>query len=184
MDNKVMVETESGLKFETFEEFRDWLFRPRTFWERVRYGIPRFFSDMYWAFKYRFVPKHKYNIIRTGLKPGYYDPSIKITFGIFEEVSRWVEHNNPIICEDDEYECVYDRALTLLKDGTWAVNEKNGKESKFIGSMKTKLLVDAADWWKENKDKVWNDDMEDSEITNQVKQHLHNIIDNMEQLWY
>lgn len=25
-----------------------------------------------WEVKYRFVPRHRYNIVRTGLKPGYY----------------------------------------------------------------------------------------------------------------
>lgn len=171
-------------EFYTMEEFLEELKTPFTLWERVRYGVPRFFSDLYWAIKHRIIPKHKYHIIRTGLKPGYYDPDTRILHCIFSEVYNWAEYNNPIIAENEEYVSVYDRPLTLKDDGEWLVNEKNGRTSHFIGDQNVKLLVDAAEWWGDNKDKFFDEYGEEGGFDMELKKHLGNIIQRLDYLWY
>lgn len=60
------------------------------FWE---YGIRRYFHDRKWELLHRFHPKHRYNIIKTGLKPGYYDPMTLIFEGTFQLLVKFVEDN-------------------------------------------------------------------------------------------
>lgn len=57
---------------------------------RVKYRI--YIEDPIWNLKYRFVPKHKYNIVDTGLEPGYYDSCTRIPYAAFNELVRFVEH--------------------------------------------------------------------------------------------
>ena len=45
-------------------------------------------NDTLWAFRYRFDPRHKYNILKTGLKPGYYDPDIQIMYAVTIDFNR------------------------------------------------------------------------------------------------
>ena len=44
-----------------------------------------------WAFKHRFIPKHKYHIIRTSLKPGYWDPDTQILHAVMDTVKQFVD---------------------------------------------------------------------------------------------
>ena len=49
------------------------------------------FKDIYWWFQHRFNPKHKYHLINTRLKPGYYDKDILIECGISALIIDYVE---------------------------------------------------------------------------------------------
>jgi hypothetical protein len=51
---------------------------------------------MLWAFRYRFDPRHKYNILKTGLKPGYYDPDMQILYAVMNSFATWVETNDAL----------------------------------------------------------------------------------------
>ena len=47
-------------------------------------------NSQYWLM-YRLIPKHQYHIVRTGLKPGYYDHDTLILHACFAELGRYIE---------------------------------------------------------------------------------------------
>ena len=49
-------------------------------------------KDIYWWFLHRLHPKHQYHRVKTGLRPGYYDPCVRILAGIFDEAATFVAH--------------------------------------------------------------------------------------------
>lgn len=49
-------------------------------------------SDAKWWLLHRFHPGHRYNVIRTGLKPGYYDVDELMLHGCMELLRRYVEN--------------------------------------------------------------------------------------------
>jgi len=53
-------------------------------------------NDMLWELRYRFDPRHKYNILKTGLEPGYYDPDIQIMYAVMNAFATWVETNDAL----------------------------------------------------------------------------------------
>ena len=48
-------------------------------------------KDIKWWFFHRFHPSHQYHIIRTGLRPGYYDPEDRILFGVMNIAKEFIE---------------------------------------------------------------------------------------------
>jgi len=63
-------------------------------WDDVwKYGIYRFFHDLKWKILHRYHPRHQYNIVRTNLEPGYYDPDTQIFESVFTLLTTFVEHN-------------------------------------------------------------------------------------------
>jgi hypothetical protein len=44
-----------------------------------------------WWLRHRFVKKHKYNVIYTGLEPGYYDCDTRIFYGVFKPFEEYME---------------------------------------------------------------------------------------------
>ena len=59
-------------------------------WE---YGVVRFFHNLKWNILHRFHPKHRYHMVPTGLKPGYYDPDTLIFNATFTLLTEFVENN-------------------------------------------------------------------------------------------
>jgi hypothetical protein len=68
--------------------FRHWLHSDlpifASIWKR------RLIHDPYWWVRHR-LPPHRYNILHTGLKPGYYDPDTRFLHAIMEEVCSYVK---------------------------------------------------------------------------------------------
>lgn len=69
---------------------------PKTRKERVvrRWIAHKIFipiNNAVWAFKYRYVPKHQYNIVRTDLKPAYYDIDDVMLHANMALLCRYVE---------------------------------------------------------------------------------------------
>jgi hypothetical protein len=56
-------------------------------------------SRLKWWILHRFHPKHKYNVIKLKLEPGYYDWDVRIIHATFELFSEWMECNE---CEYPE----------------------------------------------------------------------------------
>lgn len=54
----------------------------------------KYFKDPYWRVRHRVDPRHRYHTIRTGLKPGYWDPDSRILHGVMEMVEEFVEENH------------------------------------------------------------------------------------------
>jgi hypothetical protein len=56
-------------------------------------------NNLLWNFKYRFVKQHRYNIIDTGLEPGYYDIDTIMLHGMFSLLTRYVDHEHEGVLE-------------------------------------------------------------------------------------
>lgn len=59
---------------------------------------------------HRFVPRHKYNKVKLPLKPGYYDPDVRIIYTVFEEFCKWFEFHSKTykIHKYDKFKEIYD----------------------------------------------------------------------------
>lgn len=53
--------------------------------------VARPFDRAWWALLHRFHPRHRYNIARTGLPPGYYDPHTVVLHACMEQLCLWIE---------------------------------------------------------------------------------------------
>lgn len=49
-----------------------------------------------WALKHRYQPKHRYNLVRTGLEPGYYDYDTRMLHACFALLCEYVEEEGGI----------------------------------------------------------------------------------------
>ena len=127
----------------------------------------------YWGLQHRFNPKHRYNIIHTGLKPGYWDPRDRILHGVMSMVREFVEDTADII--------------------NW--------ESEPEHAEAWEALTKAVDWWKyfhEESDKIdkeWVSDHYTPELGNQLyerecaleeeaNKHLAQIMKYRNFIWY
>ena len=70
-----------------------WLFNklPSLLWAYNQ----RYIQDTIWSFKYRFLKKHQYHIIRTELKPEYHELDTMMLYGMMSIIVRFVERQHP-----------------------------------------------------------------------------------------
>lgn len=61
------------------------------------YTVGSRLQDAIWWFRHRFVPRHRYNIVRTGLPPGYYDPDERLIWAFFTTTAKYVEDTEGVI---------------------------------------------------------------------------------------
>ena len=72
-------------------------------------------SNAWWALRHRFDPRHRYNIVRTGLPPGYYDVDDRmfhVCFHLFAEmmpmaIEKWDMEASPHKEIWDEAKVIY-----------------------------------------------------------------------------
>lgn len=57
-------------------------------YRRLKYRL----TNLKWAILHRFHPKHQYHLVKTGLKPGYYDADTQILHAMFKTVSDFYIH--------------------------------------------------------------------------------------------
>jgi hypothetical protein len=85
---------EQGRRTRQLYPFRDWLHHDFTYfisrWKR------RLIHDPSWWVRHR-LPPHRYNILHTGLKPGYYDPCTRFLHAIMEEVCDYVKVTEDVV---------------------------------------------------------------------------------------
>lgn len=121
------------------------------------------FSDAYWWFIHRIHPNHRYHVIKTDLKPGYYDPEDRITHAIFTVVCEYYLDGAPWFdwsCDD-----YHNRAFDDLKEAYiyWKIDrpimEEDKKDSDDVLAIQDKIIK--------------NDRM-----------HMTNIIKNLGYYWY
>jgi len=132
-------------------------------------GIRGRLRNAYWFLAHRLHPRHKYNVLRTGLPAGYYDPNVRIPCAIFESVADFV---------------------STCKDVDWKSDD--GHKAAWIA------FTMASEWWKKNRDGVrgdWIDhcdesmsgeemlEMEDSK-NRDMRDQLCNVINHIEYMWY
>lgn len=65
------------------EKIADW-------WE---YDVLSTLRDIKWWILHRIHPKHRYHIVKTGLRPNYYDPCTLMFVASFELLCEFVAHN-------------------------------------------------------------------------------------------
>jgi hypothetical protein len=122
-------------------------------------SVLAWFRSIKWWFFHRFHPKHRYNIIKTGLKPNYYDPDTRIIYGTFNLVTEFVEYAPTVFDFKDTPE--HEKVFTELSD--------------------------AVNWWKENEKlygSLFDSYEEETKYEDELKKHLTNIINNIFYLWY
>lgn len=84
------------------EEFRStsiWEYFHRNdidnFYRKIRtnivYPVVRFFKDIKYWFVYRFDPRHRYHVVKTNLRPGYYDVDYRMFHCCFALLVFFVE---------------------------------------------------------------------------------------------
>lgn len=65
-------------------------------------------TDPIWKFKHRFIPKHKYHILRTGLKPGYHDPDTQMLYSWMKLNKEFIDGTSDTIdWEQDSQKEIY-----------------------------------------------------------------------------
>lgn len=83
-----------------FDDFKWWL---RMF---LKHTKPfSWIRDLSYEFKYRFIKHHKYNLVDTGLKPGYYEVDHRMFHACFNLLVDFIEFEQAwmsLNCSDDE----------------------------------------------------------------------------------
>jgi hypothetical protein len=92
------------------------------------YRIGRKINDAKYWFMWRFIPRHQYNIVRTGLKPGYYDEDTLMLHACFAILGRYIESEG----------------------GIEAIRAEEGTIHVIDGDYRSELLA-LWDWWKIEK---------------------------------
>lgn len=103
----------------------------------------------YWVL-HRYHPKHQYNIIRTGLKPGYYDEDYLILHGCFAMLERYMQWHGG------------DAALEKFSAELLAKPDSNAPEGLQEGqAVRQNEAVALYRWWKIEKpaDEARRDDL-------------------------
>src|SRR5882724_4329476 len=93
-------------------------------------------NGLYW-FRYRYVRRHQYNIIRTDLPPGYYDEDIRMLHACFAILESYVDWHGG----DDELE----KFTQELRDQP----DRNAPEGMNTGQINLQTeAVALYRWWK------------------------------------
>lgn len=92
-------------QYATSSEWREWdkiekakpicNFFVNTFPDFIKYKITRRITDAYYWILYRTCPRHKYQLIDTGLKPGYYEYETRIFYAAFNAMQVFCEREQP-----------------------------------------------------------------------------------------
>lgn len=111
----------------TRAEHPAWWFFHRTlqrkwdrFWARVR--------DAKWWVLHRVAPRHRYNLLRTGLPPGYYDLDERILHAVFNGLVGFVEVENPSVNYDSKLSTPREIGLERLD---WEISLKCDESCNF-----------------------------------------------------
>ena len=154
------------------------------------------FKNIYYWFAYRFIPKHRYNILRTGLKPGYYDPSEQILYAVFNSFAEWYETSHHLMARDEEE---IREMLTpvfkgdLIGKDYYETNKKTFEELKSLYVWWTEIVKrDPMKWIEEqvfhkDKDPVSNFRF-DSELEEKLEEEctdkLKLLVSHRKSMWY
>lgn len=72
-------------------------------WNLFHFGKLQFMREYYWKVLHRLHPKHRYHVVKTGLRPDYYDPDIRIAAAILKEAHdyygeySWIESHEDVV---------------------------------------------------------------------------------------
>lgn len=114
-------------------------------------------SVLWWVL-HRIHPRHRYNVIHTSLRPGYYDPYIQLRCAIFNVVAEFFSATGNV---------------------NWNLDQDRLNARRAFRT--------ATEFWEENKQiiKYGADTQEESDwMHEEVTCHLHDIIDYLDYMWY
>lgn len=118
-------------------------------WYRIK-NLP---STIYWWFNHRYNPNHQYNVVKTGLKPGYYDTDSRMEHACFYLLEEFLKEEfspkkNVIESIDEE--------LFWLKKELLGANPESIYPSKLYYTQRIEMWNDLKEvylWWMQNKNK-------------------------------
>jgi hypothetical protein len=96
-------------EFFTFDNWEKWEWHARSHYP-VRYFLSEtlphliFYSPhhvarkVYYWFQHRFNPRHRYNVVKTGLPPGYYDKDTLMLYACFNLLRLYFVQERPDQC--------------------------------------------------------------------------------------
>lgn len=148
------------LKFVSMEEFLAELERPLPWWECLWWNLKRLPGDVLWFFKWRFQRRHQYNVVRLNLKPGYYDPCIRLLHAVMDETQRFVEFEE--------------------KQGYVDWNSDEWHQQAW------KSYKEASEWWVANKDTMFEivDWEEELRVWNEGVEKMVSVLRNLRGMWH
>jgi hypothetical protein len=121
-----------------------WFFFHKTIpskWRRFSYILTH---EIPWWFKHRLIPQHRYHVVRTGLKPGYYDPDTLIFWACFKQFERYLKYHSEWL-DDPE---IYPESEDDGSENGWHHFRREAK------ALRQWWNVDRpsrnVDWWKSN----------------------------------
>jgi len=109
----------------------------------IRYFIQRTIPDSFdtirsklrdamWYILHRIHPKHRYHMVDSGLKPGYYDPDTLMMHSAFKLLSDFINSSiKDQIIDWDADESHQKAWIELMALNTWWVYERPDREDKF-----------------------------------------------------
>lgn len=160
-----------------------------------QYQFPfRHIRRAYYWIQHRINPKHKYNTIYLKLKPGYYDPDVRIRHALFEELVRFLDNAQIDWKATPKHLAVYN-SLKEAYDW-WIVGRPEMVEAEEKSLMVwydysygdtdtiTAMINDLGSKAEESKRLLEEHTKIESEIARLDKHYLKIIIDNMDCMWY
>lgn len=117
-------------------------------------------SNLKWWVAHRFHPRHRYNILKTSLKPGYYDPCVRIESAILDETQKFFEYTKDLIYWDSDKE--HQEASEAFENATkfWKAHRKAIQDGKGCSYEERERLAE------------------------QAKLHLREVIQHLDFMWY
>lgn len=137
----------------TFNNFKNFVY-----WNLI-FKIKRFFRSIKLYFMYRFIKKHKYHLVDTKLKPGYYDVDYRMENAIFSLLEEFLTEEM-ILPGESPINIIDDQVKLLEKECIKSQSE--GYEDSITDGFKRKInmwldVKEAHLWWLENKNKNYSD---------------------------
>lgn len=147
-----------------WQKFKDFLYY--RMWRRM-IDIP---SDILWWFKWRVIPRHRYNYLQTGLEPGYYDPSYSLPLGLFYTTEMFIEGTKDVVDWDGTED--HQEAWKAFTEAVQWYHD-NRKELGGEGDLEKREDETYQECWK--RELAWRDER---------NEHLSNIIRYIDFMWY
>lgn len=129
-----------------------------------------------WWCYHRFVPRHRYNIVRTGLEPGYYDEDDLILHACFSLLERFC-HNWGWVGQAEQYALDSAGSKDYMPAENW--NRCYEEHYRFA-----KAVTDLSNYWfvRKNPDTVYSL-VEGNTIHDLDDVMLHKLISIRQELW-
>lgn len=89
----------------------------REAYQDVWWALWRFRRNLVWGIIHRVHPKYRYHVVKTGLKPGYYDPDTRILYTNMNLTKEFVDITKDTVewNSDEGHRHAWDELQTIYK---------------------------------------------------------------------